>query len=568
MNTQIPGFFQEMAPTIARLSVLNRKFASVLDQVRGAVLQKISASDEGYLMLHVFRPGERHLVILTIRAGQGGVVLEEVKPVSQPRPNSFVQLARKYMLNRRIEAAYAIMAPTGLVFEFSKPSGTHPDREILEDGPDAIILDLDARPCRVCLARRTSKVPDRYGHVAENFLQGQDFFESFCEWSLQNTRTKRRPTFDFPVIGYSVLTRNLPEARPEPTSVIKAAMAAKRPHHASQQAVNLQDALSLLPSHVRGAARTRLRFLQRRLERQRADLPPVTAIERQEKMAQGLQASLYMWPKGSPAWYVPPDVIAEYGLAPVYQLEQGEKPGDILARAFRTLEKIKRRREELLARVSASERELNDFQSLLAQVASQVREALVGFSKEEPFSWKNTEQHILASRLRSEDVERLCRMLDVSWSEGLQKRHVLEVEAVRRMPFRSFTASTGEFIRVAKSARDGDVMLKLMPSNHLWIHILVGEGSHVWLEKPKRRKATTQAIREAAILAIHYSRQGKTLGGEVRIAARADIEKKKDLPAGKVLVRRCETVVYRYTMEELRKILSTSQERDVERVEA
>lgn len=555
MTADIPSFFQETAPTVARLAVLNRKFGVTLDRLRGCTLQKVSASDEGYVILHVYRPGERSVVVFSIRAGHSGVILEDIKPVSQQSPNAFVQIARKYLLGRRIVNGYALMSPSGLVLEFSPPSSDHPERETLLEGPDCLVLDLDTRPVRVCLTKKWDTVPQRYGHVASHFSAGSDFFESFCEWSLQNTKTRRRATFEEPVVGYCILTYLLPPEAPrsDPTSLHRSMLAvAKKP---SAETMKLEMALTYLPSHVRQAARTRLRFLIRRLNRQRGDLPPVGGIERQEKVAQGLRASIYLWPKEKFQWYVPPTVIAEYGLAPLYELDQGEKPGDIVNMAFRRLEKLSRRREELLKRIEKSENALAEFEKIVRAVALQVRETLASYSREEPASWKNSEKDVLSSRIRSPEVERLCHLLDVSWSEAVQRRRIVDVEAVRRLPYRSFRASTGEFIRVAKSARDGDLMLKLMPSNHVWIHVLIGEGSHVWLEKPKRRKPTDLAVREAAILAIHFSRLSKTLGGEVRVATRADVEKKKDLPPGKVLVRRCQTSIYRYAADELRRIL-------------
>ena len=94
-----------------------------------------------------------------------------------------------------------------------------------------------------------------------------------------------------------------------------------------------------------------------------------------------------------------------------------------------------------------------------------------------------------------------------------------------------------------------------MPSNHYWFHVLTGEGSHVWLEKLKgEKKISPFAMREAGILAVHHSKHSRAQNAEIQFATRADIEKKKNLPVGKVLVRRCETFLIRYDSEELKKI--------------
>ena len=57
------------------------------------------------------------------------------------------------------------------------------------------------------------------------------------------------------------------------------------------------------------------------------------------------------------------------------------------------------------------------------------------------------------------------------------------------------------------------------------------------------------------ILAIHNSRLSRGRQGEVRVATRADIEKKKDLPPGKVIVRRCRTILVKYEADELESLL-------------
>ena len=86
---------------------------------------------------------------------------------------------------------------------------------------------------------------------------------------------------------------------------------------------------------------------------------------------------------------------------------------------------------------------------------------------------------------------------------------------------------------------------------------MTGEGGHVWLEHPKKRLPTPQAVREAAILAIHHSKVSRSLEGEVYVAKKADIEKKKDLPPGKVIVRRAQSLYVRYENSELRQVLES-----------
>jgi predicted ribosome quality control (RQC) complex YloA/Tae2 family protein len=147
----------------------------------------------------------------------------------------------------------------------------------------------------------------------------------------------------------------------------------------------------------------------------------------------------------------------------------------------------------------------------------------------------------------------------MEWTEGSQRSREMDEERTRRLPFRTYEASTGEFLRVAKSASDGDAMLRLMPAHHTWVHVMSGEGSHVWVEKPKKAKPSHMAVREAAILAIHHSKQARAMEAEVYVATRADVDKRRDLAPGKVIVRKAGSLLVRYDDAELQKVLGTLQ---------
>lgn len=564
MPLDTPRFFQDYAPVFARLAIWNRKFGPVLARLEKTQLQKVTASDEGFLTLSVYKPGDdRSAVVLSIRKGESGVTLSDVKPPSQPKPNAIVQVIRKYLAGRRVKYAYASLSPVALVIEFDlAPEET--DKDII-DGPDTLILDLDAKPARVVVARKMTGVPTRYAHVAANFDADDDFFESFCEWSLDSTKTKRRACFDVPLLAYSIIPAQFEELKETAEAQALERLAAAQRKEAlapdSSKPMTLERALTLLPTHVRRAAKTRLQFLERRIIKQKADLPLEAEITRLTKRAEGLRANLYLWPTGSQVWYVPRELIEEFGLPAFMQLKQGQRPGDLLDEAFHQCDKLKRRREELSVRIAQSEKAHDVFVDLLTMAGREIEKAFEEFRAEAKgnSSMERQDWTVHLSKAQPEAALQLCQVLDIAWGEGEQKRNDAKEESGERLPYRSFTSSTGEFIRVARSATDSDAMLKLMPSHHTWVHVLTGEGSHVWLEKPKNHAPSSQAVREAAILALHYSKMSRGHAGDVRVATRADVEKKKDLPAGKVLVRRCDTMLVRYDDAELQHILASAQ---------
>lgn len=569
MTTQpsAPRFFQELAPQWARLGLWQKKFTSVFDRLRNSTVQKISASDDGFLVLNLYKPGAaRDPAIISIQRTGSGIALGPVRPQAQPKPNSVAQMARKYLQGRRIQQVLLSLEPVAVVIEFSPPGENFEDsKQWPPDAPDCLILDLDHRPPRVCVARKYNEVPERYTSQCSGFSGGEDFFESHCEWSLENTKTKRRATFNKPLVLSCLRgTPAVDELKETETSVApshptgeelaprsspdsSAAAASIAGQNAQSETMTLQGAMNLIPTHVRRAARTRLQFLERRLQRQRADLPSAPEMETRRTRAESLRAHIYMWPKGFPQWHVPPELIESGGLPPIITLKPGQSPGELVSAAFDELDKLTRRRSELERRVEESRLALQRFQDIITNAGSDVS-ALPEETRNAQLSLARQVQHLSS-------VQSLLAQLEVTWTAGQQKSAALEAERERRLPYRSYKSSSGEFIRVSKSAADADAMLKLVPSHHTWVHVVTGEGSHVWLEKPKGAKPSEIALREAAILAIHHSKQTRAEEADVYVALRGDVDKRKDLSPGKVIVRRSEHRFVRYSHAELQAFL-------------
>lgn len=515
--------------TIAQLAIWTKKFAQPFLRLQNTALQKISATDTGELILFVYKPqDDRSLVVLSMKKGDSGITLTKSRPVTLKQPNSFVQISRKYLQGRKISSVYASISPICIIISFSMPL-ENGNNLLAHEAPDTLILDLDAKPPRLILAKKYSSVPERYAkECGKNFSSGEEFYESWCEWSEENTKTKRRAAFLFPLVGYCPLPD---PATINPTVILHVDTENKSRNNKVIDKENINDintALNYLPTHIRRSARTRLQFLERRLQRQKFDLPTEQQLARLKKQSEGLKNILYLWPKDSLTWYVPPQFIEEYSLNPIYNLKKGEKPSAILNNLFREIDILERRKAELHKRIRESENSLTHFQNLVIDCA----------------------KNIIENKL-----DELCKFLGIEVNESEQSQK-LKKEKMERLPYRSYRSSTGQFIRVARSASDGELMLKQMPSNHYWLHVLTGEGSHIWLEKLKgEKKVSSLALREAGILAVHHSKHSRSQSGEVQFATRADIEKKKNLPVGKVLVRRCETFLIRYDDEELSKIM-------------
>ncbi len=201
-QNELLHFFQENNTGCAALAMWQRKYSVVLSRLQGAALQKVSASDEGFLSLGVYKPGDdRSVVVFSIQKQGAGVSLEKSRPAAQAKPNGMVQILRKYLLGRRIISTWCSLHPVTLGMEFAPLTPDSPDFEDLASGPEILLIDLDTRPARICLVKKHPQVPDRYGHVSRAFKNSEiPFLESYCEWSLDATKTKHRPTFADPLI--------------------------------------------------------------------------------------------------------------------------------------------------------------------------------------------------------------------------------------------------------------------------------------------------------------------------------------------------------------------------------
>ncbi|WP_176737056.1 NFACT RNA binding domain-containing protein [Oligoflexus tunisiensis] len=126
-------------------------------------------------------------------------------------------------------------------------------------------------------------------------------------------------------------------------------------------------------------------------------------------------------------------------------------------------------------------------------------------------------------------------------------------------PYKTYTASTGHSILVGKSAMDNDELTKAARSNDFWFHAVGVTGSHVIVPvTPDIRQALpTQLLREAAILALHFSRMRDDLAGECYVTRKQFLKKQRGMPAGLWRINQSESLFFRYSEEELQNILQT-----------
>ena len=78
-----------------------------------------------------------------------------------------------------------------IILEFGEPNKNLENFAEIEVGPNSLILDLDAKPPRIILAKNILEFLIDMCLSADIFFSNHDtFFESWCEWSEENTKKK------------------------------------------------------------------------------------------------------------------------------------------------------------------------------------------------------------------------------------------------------------------------------------------------------------------------------------------------------------------------------------------
>ncbi len=109
---------------------------------------------------------------------------------------------------------------------------------------------------------------------------------------------------------------------------------------------------------------------------------------------------------------------------------------------------------------------------------------------------------------------------------------------------RRFVSPDGLTVLVGRTASDNDTLtFKLAAAHDGWLHAAGVSGSHVVIRNPERLPRLPRAtVHFAAALAARYSKARH--GGRVTVhhARRADVDKPRGLPPGKVTLRRFTSV--------------------------
>ena len=233
----------------------------------------------------------------------------------------------------------------------------------------------------------------------------------------------------------------------------------------------------------------------------------------------------------------------ESGKPVAVPLEAKLSPQKNLDQLFRKARKAEKRARKAASDIDAARQRLADNEVLRAEVAEAGPERLAEIAAESDIA-RLLERYFPAPRVSGAPPKRKV------WKIG--KREL----PTRLVPKRYVTQS-GLEVWVGKNDEGNDVLTtRLARGNDLFFHLEGDPGSHVVLRTEGKGEPPTEALLEAAELAVNFSRARSSTRASVHVAEIKDISKPSGAKPGLVYVHRGRTIPLRRTEERLKRILA------------
>jgi predicted ribosome quality control (RQC) complex YloA/Tae2 family protein len=284
-------------------------------------------------------------------------------------------------------------------------------------------------------------------------------------------------------------------------------------------------------TQVTRALRTACKREERKLDKVMADLERAEDASALSARAELLKASLHRIPRGSREVEVTDFYDPELRTVTV-PLDPAVDPREQVQRMFHRARRLTAASAQIAERADRVEARIAALRALLAEAAALSDDA---------------DPTVLAQRAVALGVK----------VERPAPPGVREQEA--RKIYREFTAADGTPIFVGKGARENDQLtLRVARSDDLWLHALGRPGAHVILRLERGRDPTPEALLDAAQLAAHYARAGKTdTAVEVGYTRRRYVRKGKGHAPGEVSLSKVKAILVAPDEERLRRLFGS-----------
>ncbi len=236
-----------------------------------------------------------------------------------------------------------------------------------------------------------------------------------------------------------------------------------------------------LRSRLRRALSRSLASLERRVKALHRDLKNAESSDELRQSADLLSSNRHLLRRGLSEievtdWYVDPPQSRRIALDPALS------PNANIDRLYHRARRYDRGAETVLRRLDESTALRHQLQQFLARVESD-----------------DAADHSDLSELEQTLLER--RWIQAPQQPGQRKK------PEERRCYHEFRATSGATILVGRGARDNDrLTFQIARGRDLWLHAADVPGSHVILRVEKDQTPTPQTVKQAALLAAHFSK--------------------------------------------------------------
>jgi NFACT N-terminal and middle domains len=303
------------------------------------------------------------------------------------------------------------------------------------------------------------------------------------------------------------------------------------PKNESPSADGLPSTLPLYQRAARDRVARRLKTLKKTVVQDQSKIPDRMVLDSAKKDAELLRSFI---------WMVKPESFeltledTQTGDGPrTIKLDPDLSAGANLEAAFIKIKKLERAMALGQPRVTAMAADIQRFERALETL----RDPATKYS-----------EHEVLTILRDLRLER----------KPAQEAAKHPVKHLKASHGRCFQVLAGSYIVLGRNAEESDLVVKSSKSQDWWLHVAGGgHGSHVIIAGGGfKDRLPPNMLRAAGILALHFSDRSTSREGEVYVARRHQIKKRKGAAAGLWQIDRAESIVIRYEPDELAVIFS------------
>ncbi len=445
--------------------------------------------------------------------------------ISVPR-NQITNGIKKLYLQLNLDQVAPAICRIGDKPEKAEPKGIFSDqirknligahlRKIMQSDSQSLVIEVTARNGVWHLVLESSKPPmlwliDPTSNVFAKMTRNQVFTKKYHldRIDLTNTSTSKD-------ISESILSANKVDTSTDQES----------PRSSTASAVSTSQRALLQQ------IRRRLRTARKSMKRLESEVRNLRDVEAAQLQALALKANFSLMQPGLSKIKV--HYPEEDSPALDISIDPQKTPGENLELKFKSYKKTK----------GAFEHQ----QNFLASTQKYHDELLAAAGQLEMNVVDDSSLSAIANKLKISEKQKLRKT---------ESGHAPEV-----LPYRLIKNAQGVEFRIGKGPKQNDELTKSMRGNDWWFHVVQGGGSHIVLSS---RFASGGGLnpniqRQAAILALHYSKARKACEGEVYMTQKQNLRKTKGLNPGLWLVDRSEILFVRYDAAELKAIIGSDE---------